>query len=98
MYISGLALKYSEKPVDLVELNKNLIENSFLFDYLSIQLTNDKNQNNVNNLNINYLKCFEIVYKDYVSKKQIDKVDKIRNLAILIAENSGNNELINKVK
>lgn len=98
MYVSGLALKYFEKPVDLVELNKNLIENLFLFDYLSIQLTNDKNQNNVNNLNINYLKCFKIVYKDYVSKTQIDKADKLRNLAILIAKNSGDNELINNVK
>jgi len=98
MYVSGLALKYSERPVDLAELNKNLIDNSFLFDYLNIQLTNDRNQNNVNNLNKNYLECFDIVYKDYVAKKQIEKVNKIRNLAILIAENSGDNQLIEKVK
>ena len=48
--------------------------------------------------NRNYLKCFEIAYKDYVLKKEIDKADKLRNLAINIAENSGDIELIEKVK
>jgi hypothetical protein len=98
MYISGLALKYSEKPVDLVKFNKNLIENLFHLDYLSIQLTNDKNQNNVNYQNRNYLKCFDIVFRDYVLKKKIEKADKIQKLANLIAENSGDKELIKKVK
>ncbi len=98
MVVSGLALKYSEKPVDLVAFNHNLIENAFHLDYLSIQLTDDQNQKNVNYQNRNYLKCFGIVYRDYVSKKQVDKADRIRSLAILIAENLGDNELIEKVK
>lgn len=98
MRISGLALRYSEKPIDLLDFNKNLIENGFYLDYLSLQLTNDKNQNNVNNQNRSYLKCFEIVYKDYLSNKQFNRADKIRTLAIQIAKNSGDNELIEKVK
>jgi hypothetical protein len=98
MYVSGLALKYSERPVDLVLFNTDLVDNLFHLDYLKIQLTNDKNQSNVNYQNRNYLKCFEILYNYYISKNQINKASKIRNFAILIAENSGDIELIDKVK
>ena len=92
MYISGLALKYSEKPIDLVSFNTALVENLFHLDYLSIQLTNDKNQSNVNYQNRNYLQCFEIAYNDYVSKKQVEEADKIKNLVTLISKNTGNIE------
>lgn len=98
MYISGLALKYAEKPIDLTLYNTVLVDNFFHLDYLSIQLTNDKNQRNVNYLNRNYLKCFGIIYNNYISRNQYDKADKIKTFATLIAENSGDTELIEKVK
>jgi len=97
MYISGLALKYSEKPLDLLGFNKNLIENKFYLDYLSIQMTSDRNQNNVNNLNKNYLHCFEPVYDDYKENNQKETADKIKNLAIMIADRSKDKSLIDKV-
>ena len=97
MYISGLALKYSEKPLDLLEFNKNLIENKFHLDYLSIQMTSDRNQNNVNNLNKNYLHCFEPVYNDYKGNNQKETADKIKNLAIMIANELENKSLIDRV-
>lgn len=98
IFVSGLALRYSTKPVDLTNFNKNLFENQFHLDYLSIQMTNDNNQNNVNHQNKNYLKCFSIVYKEYISKGQIEKANKIGLLALQIAECSNDNGLIEKVK
>jgi hypothetical protein len=86
--------KYYQKHM----FNTALVDNLFHLDYLSIQLTDDKNQSNVNYQNRNYLKCFEILYKYNISKNQIDKADKISNFAVLIAENSGDIELIAKVK
>ena len=98
MYISGLALKYSEKPLDLLGFNKNLIENKFHLDYLSIQMTSDRNQKNVNNQNKNYLHCFKPVYNDYKKNNQMKKADKIKDLAIMISYNSGDKNLIDNVK
>ena len=98
MHISGLAVRYSEHPINLLDLNMNLIENVFRLDYLNLQMANDKNQTNVNNQNRNYLKCFEIAYKVYRKDGQNKKAEKIRDLAVSISKNSGDNDLINKVK
>jgi|GEM_PF-540622 len=98
MHVSGLALKYSEHPINLLDFNINLIENEFLLDYINVQMTNDKNQNNVNNQNRNYLIPFEIAYTFYRKEGQNLKAEKIRDLAVSISKSSGDNGLINKVK
>ena len=98
IFVSGLALRFSNEPIDLINFNKNLIDNKFLLDYLRLQLTYDKNQNNVNSQSKNYFKCLELVYNDYVSKKQTEKANKIKDLAILISRNTGNKDLIDNVK
>ena len=98
IFVSGLAMRYSNKPIDLIDFNKNLIDNAFLLDYLSLQLSYDKNQKNVNSQSRNYLQCFEIAYNDYISKKQTEKADKIKDLAILISKKNDDIDLIEIVK
>jgi hypothetical protein len=96
LFLTGLALKYSNLPVDTFSICDKHYKNDFLLDYLNIQYTNDKNQNSVNYQNLNYLKSFKILYKVYKSK-DFNKARKIRGLAKLIAENSGNKKLIDQV-
>lgn len=96
--ISGLAYKLSHKSSDIVEINRNLVENLFLLDYLKVQLSSDSNQTNVNKQNSNYLKCFKIVYDYYKSKKDISQANNIRSLAQLIAQHSSDKEIIETVK
>ncbi len=98
MTVSGLTYKFSKTPSLDVELNKSLIENKFLLDYLKLQVINDYNQKNVNNQNQNYINCFEIVYRDYIAKSMSDKAEKLKELAKIVAENSGDSKLIEKVK
>ena len=94
MSISGLAYKFRGKPDNIVELNKNLIENSFLLDYLKAQLSPGSNQKNVDRQNLNYLKCFKIVYETYISTQDREKANKIRELALKIANRSGEDSII----
>ncbi len=98
MYLSGLALRYSKHPINVLDFNMDLIENVFFLDYLKVQMADDKNQKNVNNQNRNYLKCFEIAYKVYRKDGQNKKAEKIRDLAVSISKNSDDNNLINIVK
>jgi len=97
MSISGLAYKFRGKPDNIVELNKNLIENSFLLDYLKAQLSPESNQKNVDRQNLNYLKCFKIVYETYISTQDREKANKIRELALKIANRSGEDSIISTV-
>lgn len=97
LLVSGLALKFSNKPVNLVSKNQQLYEQLFLLDYLKVSYSHDSNQSSVDAQNLNYLKCFKILYDHYKSKKRVDKVNKVKQLALLIANKSDDKKLINKV-
>ena len=94
MSISGLAYKFRGKPDNIVELNKNLIENSFQLDYLKAQLSPESNLKNVDRQNLNYLKCFKIVYETYISTQDREKANKIKEMALKIANRSGEDSII----
>lgn len=90
LYTSGLALKYSRSPVDLNRLNQKLVEDVFLLDYLSPNLVDDRNQQNINYLNANYINTFYLVYKIYLNENSNDKANSLRNLALRLAGYTGN--------
>jgi hypothetical protein len=89
MDISGLTYRFSTSPADLTKLNKDIIEHDFLLDYLKVQLIPDSNIKNVNRQNINYLKCFKLVFDYYQSIGDEKKANELKELAIIIANNSG---------
>jgi len=97
MNVSGLTYKFRARPETIVDLNKNLIENSFLLDYLKIQLIPDSNQKNVDRQNINYLKCFKIAFDHYKSSQSLQKASRIKEFALLIAKQSGDETTIRNV-
>lgn len=96
LYISGLALKYSKQVENEIEINKQHFENDFLLDYMKIQFTDDPRQSRVDNWNKNYIKSFELLYKYYKEKGDTKNINKIKELANLIAK-SGDEELRKKI-
>jgi hypothetical protein len=96
LFVTGLALKYSHLPIDTFSICERHYSN-FKLDYIGIQYTNDQNQNNVNRQDINYLQSIKILYQVYRTK-YIDKSMKLKELALLIADNSGDETLRNKIK
>jgi hypothetical protein len=96
LFVTGLALKYSHSPIDTFSICEQHYSD-FKLDYIGIQYTNDRNQNNVNRQNINYLQSIKILYQVYRTKN-INKSIKLKELALLIADNSGDKTLRNKVK
>lgn len=88
MAVSGLTYKFSTSREDLTKFNKDIIEHDFLLDYLKVQLLPDSNLKNVNRQNINYLKCFKLVFDYYQSIGDVKKADEYKDLALIIANNS----------
>ncbi len=95
MSVSGLTYRFLTSPEDPIKLNRAIIENEFLLDYLKIQLLPDPNQKNVNNQNVNYLKSFKFVFDYYQSIGDEKKAEEIKKLAIKISDNSENILIIN---
>jgi len=96
LYVSGLALKYSYHPIDSVAVNLKIYENDFLLDYLKIQFTNDKNQINVNRMNMNYLRCFEILHDHYSKQQEFSQADVLKNLIHSIRKNALNDDIFHE--
>ncbi|MGD1047057.1 MAG: hypothetical protein ABR936_17270 [Bacteroidota bacterium] len=96
LFVTGLALRYSHLPIDTFSICEQHYDNDFKLDYLGIQYSNDRNQSTVNQQNKNYLPSIIILYHSY-KIKDTNKAIKLKKLAILIAENSGDSALMNKV-
>jgi len=98
MTISGLTYKFSNDSEDLIQVNKDDVEHNFLLDYLKIQLLPDSNQKNVNKQNINYLNCFKLVYNYYLSTGDKRGANNIKELASLIAKDSGDPIILSSIE
>ena len=90
LYVSGLAFRYSVKKLDLTEMNRLLYQDIFLLDYLKYTFSTDPNQVNANYQNTNYMSCFKSVYDIYKSEKNMIEANKIKELAIMLAERTNN--------
>jgi hypothetical protein len=96
LFVTGLALKYSHSPIDTVSICEQHYKNDFRLDYLGIQYTNDRNQSNVNSLNVNYLRCFKLIYDSYTAKKDYAAAARVKELSFQIVHDVGNPELLVK--
>ena len=93
---SGLALKFSDETTDIKD-NQWLVENVFLLDYIKVPLLNDSSQGHVNNMNLNYLKCFKIIYDSYKGANLLDNAEKIKELSLVIAKRTNSKEAVDRV-
>lgn len=84
LYTSGLALKFSQNPINLREKNIDLVEDSFLLDTLRIELTNDISQNRINEMNLNYLESLKIAFDEYRKSDNLDNAEQVKQLAFII--------------
>jgi hypothetical protein len=98
LYPCGLAFKYCEKTLDLNEVNKTLYEKVFLIDYLQHHFSYDLNQVNVDYQNLNYLTCFETIYKQYKLAKKYTDAKKLKNISLLLAKRIGKQEYVDWVE
>jgi hypothetical protein len=97
LFVSGLALKYSTEPLELRLNNKLLFENMFLLDYLKLHLVSDANQGSVDAQNLNYLKCFKIIYDYYKSARLSVEAKRIRDLSLLIGSKAVDKKLVDRI-
>lgn len=67
-----------------------------MYFYLSLKvlLSNDVNQDNINQINLNYLKFFSPLYSRYKENSNFVEVDKLKSLSRLIAERSNSKKEI----
>ena len=89
MTISGLTYRFLTGKEDLIMLNRDIIEQDFLLDYIKVQLLPNSNQENVNKLNVNYLKSFKLIFDYYQSIGDEKRTNDIKQLAFIISQNSG---------
>ena len=89
LYLTGLALKYSEKPFDNIAVLKNNIENKFLIDHLKISFQNNESESMVAKINLAYMAPFLKLYEHYRLLNEKIKMEKIKNSAKIISEKAG---------
>ena len=95
MYFTGLALKYSPKPFDNMAVLRDNIENKYMLDFLKQTFYNNYAQSVVNNMSAGYLASFQKLYGYYKKVGKNDKAQKIKELAVTVAKNSGRTEWLN---
>jgi hypothetical protein len=98
LHIVGLAYKYSKSKLNNTLLNKQLIENKFLLDYLYNHFYYDISEDFVNIFNLNYLKPFKICYQYYKNHKLNNQLNKIDKMVSLILDKTESTELRIKYK
>ena len=88
--ISGLSLA-RDRNFDL-KGNLELYHKRFLFDYLRITFSSDLNQDNINEINLNYLKLFKPLYQHYKDSRDLIEAEGLKSLSLMIAERSHSKE------
>ncbi|MDR2037836.1 MAG: hypothetical protein LBQ60_07930 [Bacteroidales bacterium] len=89
LYMTGLALKYSEKAFDNIAVLKNNIENKFLLDFLKITLQNSISESLIAKMNLGYVAPFLRLYEHYRLSNETVKMKNIKSMAQTISEKAG---------
>lgn len=98
LYVSGLAFKYGQKPETLATFNKQLYEEVFHLDMVKQPLLYDRNQANINFINLGYVNLLKEVYDEYIKNKQIVKANQAKVLAIELGNRIENKAIIKAVE
>ncbi|MBO9699752.1 MAG: hypothetical protein J7604_06040 [Sporocytophaga sp.] len=91
LYITGLALKYSEEKIDNISFIRKNYEKKFLLDYIKANFQTDKSKNFVNLINQNYIAPFTLLYKHYRTTEEAEKAEEVKQLILKVAKD-GNRE------
>lgn len=89
MYLVGLSYKYSKEPFDNLAVIRNNVENKYLLDFLKHSFYNNYAQSAVNQMNTGYMAIFLKLHEHYQTCGESEKALKIKNLAKIVADNSG---------
>lgn len=92
MYITGIALKYSEKPFNNIAILQNNVENLFLLDGLKQSLTTNSEATLIQQTNMAYLAPFLKLYEHYKLSGALEKASKLKIISKNIAESCGASE------
>lgn len=64
----------------------------FLLDSLKLLLSNDVNQDNINQINLNYLKLFKPLYQHYKASRNVTEAEQLKSLSRHIVERSNSTD------
>lgn len=85
MYLTGLALKYSETPFDNIAVLRYNYENLFRTDYLNLNMTPESEPETVARINLNYVPALTLLHRHYTASGESAKADRVKELALNIA-------------
>lgn len=89
LYLTGLAMKYSDQVVDNMALLRKNYEQSFRIDQLYEPISHDISISVANHINWNYLPALSKLYAHYRMSEEFQKAKRVKVLATRIAERAG---------
>jgi len=89
LYLTGLALKYSEEEFDNLKIVKKNVHEHFLMDNLKVDLYEYFSASVVNQINANYIPAFILLYKHYKVEGPKSKALEMKSLLQKIAKAAG---------
>lgn len=91
-YLAGLAYWQTEEPVDNTALLRQNVEQRFLTDQLLHPIAHDRSASVVDRMNWNYLPALSLLHRHYEASGSSDQAERVRDLALAIAERAGREE------
>ncbi len=86
MYLTGLALKYSDQPFDNIAVLRYNFENRFRNDYLEFSIGQEKEPETVARMNLNYIPALLLLHRHYRAGGDLTRAAHIENLALRIGQ------------
>lgn len=86
MYLTGLALKYSDQPFDNIAALRYNFENRFRTDYLEFSIGHEKDPETVARMNLNYVPALLLLHRHYRAGGDLIKASRIERLALRIGQ------------
>lgn len=88
LYLTGLAFRWSNTPLDNLPMLVKHFESDFLLDYLKVPFNGSDNQT-LNALQTNYLPGLNLLFKHYTQSQQTDKAVAVDSLYHQLLRNTG---------
>ncbi len=89
LYLTGLAYRYSENPIDNISIIRRNYEHRFLTDYLKEHFAFNKFDNIADRMNATYLPSLLKLYTHYLESEDVVQSKRIEELIKLTSDKSG---------
>lgn len=89
LYLTGLAYKYGQEPIDNLSTIKRNVEKRYLLDHLTAVFSYNISDKVVYGFNETYLPAFLKLHKHYQESEEFGKANQLEKYIISISENSG---------